>query len=261
MLLVATIPDDGQMITRVFVQEKGNGNLEPENRDLVDEFSARGYPVDLFTEKSLVRRRLPLERSCLVAGDVPVVIAALKQLEVPIPVPDDYPECLRTFLRRRVWETRLDAVRERVYRDDFQPFFMKPKERLKRFTGKVVESYDDLSSVVNVSKQTPVLCSEVVKWRSEYRVFVIHGKIKGTRHYCGDPTMTLNDAETLSAIEVLERSGNANSAYGIDFGVLAQGDTALIELNDGFSLGSYGLDRSVYADLILARWTELMSTE
>jgi hypothetical protein len=42
---------------------------------------------------------------------------------------------------------------------------------------------------------------------------------------------------------------------------LAQGDTALIELNDGFSLGSYGLDRSVYADLILARWTELMSNE
>jgi ATP-grasp domain, R2K clade family 2 len=98
-----------------------------------------------------------------------------------------------------------------------------------------------------------------VKWQSEYRVFVIHGKIKGTRHYWGDPTITLNEAETLSAIDTLERSGNANSAYGIDFGVLAQGDTALIELNDGFSLGSYGLARSVYADLILARWTELMS--
>jgi hypothetical protein len=73
--------------------------------------------------------------------------------------------------------------------------------------------------------------------------------------------MGLNEAETLSAIDILERSGNSNSAYGIDFGVLAQEDTALIELNDGFSLGSYGLDRSIYADLILARWTELMSTE
>ena len=249
------------MITRVCVQEKGNGNLEPENRDLVDEFSARGYPVELFTEKNLVRRRLPLDRSCLVAGDVPVVIAALKQLDVPIPVPDDYPVCLRSFLRRRVWETRLDVVQERVYGDDFKPFFIKPKGRLKRFTGKVVESYYDFSSLANVSKQTPVLCSEVVKWRSEYRVFVIQGKIQGTRHYSGDPTLTLNEAETLSAIDTLERSGNANAAYGIDFGVLAQGDTALIELNDGFSLGSYGLDRSIYADLILARWTELMSNE
>ena len=65
----------------------------------------------------------------------------------------------------------------------------------------------------------------------------------------------------MSAIEILERSRNAKAAYGIDFGVLAQGDTALIELNDGFSLGSYGLDQSVYADLIVARWTELMSNE
>jgi len=127
LLLEATISDYGQMITRVFVQETGNGNLEPENRDLVDEFSARGYLVDLFTEKSLVRRRLRLDRSCLVAGDAPAVIAALEQLDVPIPVPDDYPECLRTFLRRRVWETRLDAVRERVYRDNFQSFFIKPQ--------------------------------------------------------------------------------------------------------------------------------------
>src|SRR6185295_1338026 len=140
------------MITRVFVQEKGHGNLEPENRDLVVEFSARGYTVELFTEKSLVRRRLPLDKSCLVAGDVSVVIAALKQLDVPIPVPDDYPACLRSFLKRRVWETRLDAVRERVYREDFQPFFIKPKERLKHFTGKVVESCDDLSSLVNVAR-------------------------------------------------------------------------------------------------------------
>ena len=34
--------------------------------------------------------------------------------------------------------------------------------------------------------------------------------------------------------------------------------TALIELNDGFSLGSYGLGRTIFADLTLARWQELM---
>lgn len=248
------------MITRVFIQEKGAGKLEPENLDLVNEFSARGYTVDLFTEKVLARRRLPLDKSCLVAGDVAVVILALKQLGVPVPLPDDYPECLRIFLRRRVWETTLDAVRERVYRGDSQPFFIKPKDRLKRFTGKVVESYSDLASLFNVSKQTPVLCSEVVKWRSEYRVFVINGQIRGIRHYLGNPAVPLNEDVVLSAIDTLENEGNAKAAYGIDFGVLENGETALVELNDGYSLGSYGLDRSVYADLILTRWTELMSS-
>ena len=43
----------------------------------------------MFTEKTLVRRRLSLDRSCLVAGDIPIVLGALKQLGVPLPVPDD----------------------------------------------------------------------------------------------------------------------------------------------------------------------------
>jgi hypothetical protein len=247
------------MITRIFIQEKGNGKFEPENQDLFDEFSARGYAVDLFTEKLLVRRRLPLYRNSLVAGDIPVVLGALKQLDIQIPAPDDYPECLRAFLRRRVWETRLDAVREQVYGMDFRPFFMKPKDRLKRFTGILVESYDDLSPLYNISKHTSVYCSEVVRWRTEYRVFVIKGSIRGIRHYCGDPSVTLDEAAIQSAIRALEESGKAISAYGIDFGVLESGETALIEANDGFSLGSYGLDRSVYADLILTRWMELVS--
>ena len=47
-------------------------------------------------------------------------------------------------------------------------------------------------------------------------------------------------------------------AYGIDFGILKNGDTALIEWNDGFALGAYELDKEVYTDLILSRWKEIM---
>jgi len=247
------------VIETIYIQERGNGKLVPENQDLFDEFTARGYPVHLFTEKLITRRRLPLDKTCLVAGDVPVVIAALKQLEVPVPIPNDYPECLRPFLQRTVWETTLGAMRDRVYRDDFKPFFIKPKEQLKRFTGKVIESLYDLGSLTNVSKQTPVFCSEVVKWLSEYRVFVIGAEVKGARHYLGDLHLKVDEVIVKSAIDTLEASGEANAAYGIDFGVLDNGSTALIELNDGFSLGTYGLDRGVYADLTLARWEELMA--
>lgn len=82
------------MIETIYIQERGSGKLVSENRDLFDEFTARGYAVHLFTEKLLARRRLPLNVTCLVAGDVQVVIAALKQLQVPVPAPNDYPECL-----------------------------------------------------------------------------------------------------------------------------------------------------------------------
>jgi hypothetical protein len=246
------------MITRVFIQASGNGQLEPEHRDLFDEFVARGYDVILFTEKLLTRRRVRIDRTSLVVGYVPVVLGALKQLDVPSPAPDDYPECLRGFLRRRIWESRLDAVRKRVYREDFQPFFIKPKDQLKRFTGRVIESAYDLSWLDGISKQAAVYCAEVVQWRTESRVFVINGSIKGVRNYSGDPSVLIDEATAKAAVDTLEESGKASSAYGIDFGVLSSGETALIELNDGFSLGSYGLDRSVYADLILKRWTELV---
>ncbi len=39
-----------------------------------------------------------------------------------------------------------------------------------------------------------------------------------------------------------ERSGEGTAGYGLDLGVLSGGQTALVEWNDGFSLGAYELD-------------------
>lgn len=49
----------------------------------------------------------------------------------------------------------------------------------------------------------------------------------------------------------------AARGYGIDFGVLADGRTALVEVNDGYGLGNYGLAKETYLDLCVARWQEL----
>ncbi|MFN7976011.1 MAG: ATP-grasp domain-containing protein [Acidobacteriota bacterium] len=54
-------------------------------------------------------------------------------------------------------------------------------------------------------------------------------------------------------------AGRARAGYGIDFGVLADGRTALVEMNDGYGLGSYALDPDLYTDLLVARWEELMA--
>jgi hypothetical protein len=39
---------------------------------------------------------------------------------------------------------------------------------------------------------------------------------------------------------------------------LDDGNTALIEWNDGFALGSYGLEKEIYTELILTRWEEIL---
>ena len=40
----------------------------------------------------------------------------------------------------------------------------------------------------------------------------------------------------------------------MDFGITAEGRILFIEMNDGYSLGFYGLELSLYARLLVARW-------
>ena len=46
-------------------------------------------------------------------------------------------------------------------------------------------------------------------------------------------------------------------AYCLDVGVLDTGKTALIEINDAFSCGSYSMSAETYGDLLTTRWNEL----
>lgn len=47
----------------------------------------------------------------------------------------------------------------------------------------------------------------------------------------------------------------------MDFGVTEDGRTILIEVNDGYSLGAYGLEPTLYTRLLTARWAELNGTD
>ena len=46
----------------------------------------------------------------------------------------------------------------------------------------------------------------------------------------------------------------------MDFGILSSGETCLVEVNDGYSLGRYdGISGADYTDLLIARWRQLVS--
>jgi len=243
------------VFAQAYIQEYGNGKLESEHSDVLETLVRRGIPVQLFTKKKLDRRQLPLDVHSFVAGDHPTIALAMKQLGVAHPALSCYPQSLAPWLKRTVWSTDLrSAMRE----SGLRPLFIKPLSRTKLFTGFVCHSPADLYKAESASLSTEVYCSEVVDWQAEYRVFVQDGKIAGIRHYAGEVSSELNKHTVEQAIQALQASGEATRGYGIDFGVLANGDTALIEWNDGFALGSYGLDKAIYTDLLLARWEELL---
>ena len=241
-------------ITGALLQDRGGGRLDPEVRSLADELSRRDVPLQFFVETRLQRGQLDLRKDVLVAGHIPVVIQALRRLGVTPPPPDDYPLALRPWLHRRIWASTVGDVVKRLQEGSGGRFFVKPSTRLKRFPGRAVESWSDLHVLANASNRAPVICSEVVQWRSEYRVYVTRGRIVGTRHYLGDADVPLDETTVRDAITTYENSGAAPAGYAVDFGILSTGETALVEVNESYGLGNYGLDDAAYTDLIVARW-------
>lgn len=114
--------------------------------------------------------------------------------------------------------------------------------------------------VARTSRRQEVWCSEVVAWRSEYRVYVIDDDIVGVDHYAGDRSVALDAATVRAALAAYRDAGAAPAAYGIDFGVLGSGQTALVEANDGYALGAYEIAAKPYADLLIRRWQQLLRT-
>lgn len=46
--------------------------------------------------------------------------------------------------------------------------------------------------------------------------------------------------------------------YSIDFGITDDGRTLLVECNDGYSLGNYGVNDVTYSTLLARRWIEMI---
>jgi hypothetical protein len=248
------------MFTRAFLEEAGNGKLRHEEQLLRAEFARRGVPVSLFTAKRIQRRQLPLSGQTFIAGDMDAMHGAMRQLEIEIPPPNDYPKSLSQFMHRRIWSSTLSSIEQGISEETIGPVFAKPADRRKSFTGRVFVSLDDFRELGNVSRGQEVWCSEVVEWLSEYRIYVIGTQIVSIDLYAGDSTKVLDGRVISNALAVFRDSGEAPSAYGIDFGVLASGQTALVEANDGYALGAYQISATAYTELLTTRWSELIST-
>lgn len=165
----------------------------------------------------------------------------------------DYPDELKAFLGRKIWKTKMSQVSNYPER---WPVFVKPVED-KKFTGVVVRSPRDLMGCGTCGEDPDAFCSEVVDFRAEWRCFVRYGRILDVRPYKGDWRLHYNPCVIEQAVK---QYASAPNGYAIDFGLTDDGRTLLIEVNDGYSLGCYGLFYLDYAKLLSARWAELTHT-
>lgn len=220
-------------------------------------FGRMGLDRAAFTADQLRDGKLPLSRRTIVVGCVASVKQALRQLEVVEPEPLDYPESLRSFLGREVRQTTMSEVRSRYAYDPQPAWFVKPVEH-KRFNGHAVSSFRDLIQSASIGSKERVWVSDAVNFVTEYRYFVHHGECVGIGHYRGDP-FVYPDPNVVRAM--ITAYADAPVAYGLDVGVLDTGQTILVEVNDSFALGAYGLAPILYARMIRDRWEQLTGVD
>ncbi|MBO9702357.1 MAG: ATP-grasp domain-containing protein [Sporocytophaga sp.] len=184
-------------------------------------------------------------------GSIQFIHRALQKLNKTIPEPLDYPKSLSKYLGRRIWESTMDEI---ANNPDKWNVFVKPKGYVKKFTGRPVRSTKDLVGCGDINMNTPVWVSEPINFTTEWRVFVRYGRVLGVKLYKGDWRNHFNSEVIEAAISDFE---GAPAGYALDFGLTSDNRFLLIEANDGFSLGNYGLFYVDYAKLLSARWAQL----
>lgn len=246
------------MTETLLVLEKRGNRMAHEEVLLAMEAAARGIPVAFTTTKALSRNQFEFTDTDIVSGSVMFVKHALRAFGRQLSEHTPYPDCLKHLLYREVRSIRsLRDAKELL--DKGERFFIKPAT-WKSFTGFVADSGGDFR-FNGTSNAVPVFTSEVVTFLGEWRVYVVKGVIRDIQRSPGDDVdgFRPNLLVIHDAVKKLTAAG-APDGYAVDFGILSTGETALVELNDGFAVGAYGdINRAGYYDMIEARWNQLKS--
>lgn len=239
----------------IVLESKSGHRLEEEESIIASHLTSIGQTYRIASYSQVERGRVDTTKSTLVVGTIPFVRAALRQRGIRTPVVRTYPPALEHLLHRKIWPSNVRRALEYLELSG-RPFFLKPASRAKRFTGFVIN--DDRDYRLNgVSRSELVWCSEVVHWQSEWRLYVVQGVVVHSACYEGDQELPLSPEAIGEALSLIGNDPDMPATYTLDVGVLSTGQTALIEVNDGYSIGAYGFDGEGYYSFLKSRWDQL----
>jgi hypothetical protein len=239
----------------VFILHKNGRPINSNYDDLLDGFSWRGFNVIPFETQQIYT--LNNTKEDIICAGIPLTHIALKYLGISIPKPIDIPTELLPYTKRKIWtEPYNDVLKRFLSGTQDTPIFIKPYNIHKLFTGLVINSVKDLINVPDAAKDTTVLCSEVINIVSEYRLYINYRtEIIDARRYTGDfrklPDFSL-------AEDIIKVFQNKPIAYSLDLGITDKNETVIVELNDAYCLGNYGMSSDKYSKMVENRWMEIV---
>ena len=199
----------------------------------------------------------------IVLDYIPQCMSVFRKFGVEVDLPY-YPEPLREFTGRNIYLETMPAFLER-FKNDSRPYFIKPLKR-KTFTGKVVREQSDFPECLYSGQEQEILVSDVLDIQAEWRVFIIYDHIVDVRPYTWPlpdeeyPLHAQYDPDVLKDMMDCFRTWSDRPAgCGMDICLTSDGRTLLMEQNDGYCLGTYGLPERIYAKLVSARWSQILN--
>jgi len=157
----------------------------------------------------------------------------------------------------------LKEAKERVCNGE--KIFIKPYET-KLFTGLVLDGFD-YKCLHGLPDDTKVMAYEPFKEKilSEWRVYIHNGKIIDSRNYSGDVTTNLDYGWVNHRLSDL-KDKNFPISYTMDVAVLdalpsvspIYEGQAIVEFNDMWAIGNYGMPNDLYLKLLRDRYFEII---
>jgi hypothetical protein len=239
---------------KAYIQTDKSGNYYNVNAYVANEgFQTLGWETEKYFSVDEITDNDP---ESLIVGGIGNVRKRLEKFGVERPSNEiDYPKELEKYLGRKVWVSTI----EEIFRDEQKwNIFIKPKKETKKFVGKVVKDYKDFIGIVDNDNPTQIWCSEIVNFKTEWRCFIRYGEILDIRQYNGVWDSKIDLSVIKNAIKDFESSP---ASYALDFGIDENDTMKLVEINDGHSLGTYGISPTNYAKFLSARWSELTKTK
>lgn len=208
--------------------------------------------------KAIASGRFPVQPTDIAIGTIAFVEARLRTAGRSAPPPNDYPVELRDVLGRDVQRISLAEARARIAREG--PKFIKPAEHRKRFTGFVADDPND-ARWHGCSTRLPVWIADVLAIASEWRVYAAFGRVLAVVRAPNTGTSASEPDQTLTQriADRLHRMANGFEGVAFDVAVLADGNSVLLEVNEGYGYGAYpGTTPDAFVRPQIARQEQLL---
>lgn len=265
------------MLRQYLVQATPNHPSSLEVMTCISTCMTRNWPYSSISLEQLPSAANTLKQGATPVGSVDFLRKAMGLAGIKVPAALNYPKRLQKWLHREVTPRRKGDL------PTSGEWFIKPAISTKTFRGgvysmeevklidqltsehaapadTVLTARNDLELIRKLPREFPVWVASPIAWQSEWRFYIHRGLIKGAARY--DKGLDSAPEPDINAIRLMiaDLSFDAPIAYALDVGVLDNGKTALVTVNDAWAMAYYpgSLPPETYLDMLRDRWIQLI---